>query len=144
MAENIVTQDYVTKIEKDYKDILEENLTESRKKELTVISPFMQNEWEGFKQLKEGNVFEKVTTAFDKTTLDSVAEQITNLPTDKKFINKISRLIKDRNSMYFETNKLDWAMGELLAYGSLLTEGYSVRISGQDVERGTFSHRHAV
>ncbi|HTO35137.1 MAG TPA: 2-oxoglutarate dehydrogenase E1 component [Flavobacterium sp.] len=144
IAENIVTQDYVTKIEKDYKDILEENLTESRKNELTVISPFMQNEWEGFKQLKEGNVFQKVNTTFDKTTLDSVAEQITNLPTDKKFINKISRLIKDRNSMYFETDKLDWAMGELLAYGSLLTEGYSVRISGQDVERGTFSHRHAV
>lgn len=144
IAENIVTQDYVTKIEKDYKDILEENLTESRKDELTVISPFMQNEWEGFKQLKEGNVFQKVNTTFDKTTLDSVAEQITNLPSDKKFINKISRLIKDRNSMYFETDKLDWAMGELLAYGSLLTEGYSVRISGQDVERGTFSHRHAV
>ncbi|MDY0090274.1 MAG: 2-oxoglutarate dehydrogenase E1 component [Flavobacteriaceae bacterium] len=144
IAENIVTQDYVTKIEKDYKDILEENLTESRKNELTVISPFMQNEWEGFKQLKEGNVFQKVNTTFDKTTLDSVAEQITNLPSDKKFINKISRLIKDRNSMYFETDKLDWAMGELLAYGSLLTEGYSVRISGQDVERGTFSHRHAV
>src|SRR5690554_2950019 len=144
IAENIVTQDYVKQIEKEYKDILDENLTESRKNELTVITPFMQNEWEGFKQLKDGDVFEKVNTSFDKATLDSVAEQITNLPTDKKFINKISRLIKDRNSMYFESDKLDWAMGELLAYGSLLTEGYSVRISGQDVERGTFSHRHAV
>lgn len=144
IAENIVTSDFVAKIEKEYKDILDENLTESRKKELTVITPFMQNEWEGFKQLKDGNVFEKVNTTFDKTTLNSIAEQITNLPSDKKFINKISRLIKDRNSMYFETDKLDWAMGELLAYGSLLTEGYSVRISGQDVERGTFSHRHAV
>ena len=46
--------------------------------------------------------------------------------------------------MFFETGKLDWAMGELLAYGSLLEEGFGVRMSGQDVERGTFSHRHAV
>jgi 2-oxoglutarate dehydrogenase E1 component len=46
--------------------------------------------------------------------------------------------------MYFEENKLDWAMGELLAYGTLLKDGYDVRITGQDVERGTFSHRHAV
>jgi len=144
IAENIVSPDYITNIEKEYKDVLEENLTESRKKELTIITPFMQNEWTEFTQLKNGDIFAKIDTTFDKATLDSVATQITNLPSDKRFINKISRLIKDRNSMYFETDKLDWAMGELLAYGSLLTEGYSVRISGQDVERGTFSHRHAV
>ncbi|MDO4727773.1 MAG: 2-oxoglutarate dehydrogenase E1 component [Bacteroidota bacterium] len=144
VAQQIITPDYVTKIEREYKDILEEQLSESRKKELTVISPFMQNEWEGYSQLKDGDVFKKVDTSFDEKTLTSIAEQITNLPSDKKFINKISRLIADRNQMYFETNKLDWAMGELLAYGSLLSEGYSVRISGQDVERGTFSHRHAV
>ena len=144
IAENIITQEYIAQIEREYKNVLEENLAESRKEELTVITPFMQNEWKGYPQLKNGDIFQKVDTTVKKEVLDSVAEQITNLPTDKKFINKISRLIKDRNSAYFETDKLDWAMGELLAYGTLLKEGFSVRISGQDVERGTFSHRHAV
>ena len=46
--------------------------------------------------------------------------------------------------MYFDLETLDWAMGELLAYGTLLVEGHDIRLSGQDVERGTFSHRHAI
>jgi 2-oxoglutarate dehydrogenase E1 component len=73
-----------------------------------------------------------------------VAKTITIGPPDKKFLRKIERLIADRNKMFFETDRLDWAMGELLAYGTLLYENYNVRLSGQDVERGTFSHRHAV
>ena len=69
---------------------------------------------------------------------------ITNLPENKSFLKKVQKLINDRSKMFFESNKLDWAMGEMLAYGTLLNEGYNVRISGQDVERGTFSHRHAI
>jgi 2-oxoglutarate dehydrogenase E1 component len=69
---------------------------------------------------------------------------ITKLPEDRKFLRNISKLIDARSDMFFKDNKLDWAMGELLAYGTLLKEGYNVRMSGQDVERGTFSHRHAV
>ena len=65
------------------------------------------------------------------------------LPADKKFINKITRLFATRLKM-IEGNSIDWALGEWLAYATLLTEGHNVRISGEDVERGTFSHRHAV
>jgi 2-oxoglutarate dehydrogenase E1 component len=65
------------------------------------------------------------------------------LPSEKKFINKISKIVTDRKTMY-DNNTVDWGTAETLAYGSLLTEGYDIRISGQDVERGTFSHRHAV
>jgi 2-oxoglutarate dehydrogenase E1 component len=54
------------------------------------------------------------------------------------------RLLKERGKMFNETNRLDWGMAELLAYGSILTEGKEVRMTGQDVERGTFSHRHAI
>jgi len=144
LAAGTIEKDYVAGLEKEYKANLEENLEASRKKDLTIITPFMLNEWEGYKQADAQQMLQKVNTAFNKDILTDIAKTITELPADKKFISKIQKLINDRKNMYFETDKLDWAMGELLAYGSLLTEGYDVRISGQDVERGTFSHRHAV
>jgi len=143
ITENIIGADYVKELEADYKAKLDENLEASRKKDLTVISPFMQNEWEGYKKVSDDVMLQKFDTKFDKKQLAEIAKTITELPADKKFISKITKLIGDRKNMV-ETNKLDWAMGELLAYGSLMSEGFDVRISGQDVERGTFSHRHAV
>jgi 2-oxoglutarate dehydrogenase E1 component len=142
--EGIIDAAYVKELEEKYKAKLDENLEESRKKDLTVITPFMQNEWEGFKQVSDDKMLQKYDTTFDAKQLESIAKTLTELPSDKKFISKITKLINDRKNMFFESDKLDWAMGELLAYGSLLTEGYDVRMSGQDVERGTFSHRHAV
>jgi 2-oxoglutarate dehydrogenase E1 component len=144
IASGVIDNNYVAGLEKDYKAKLEENLEASRKKELTIITPFMQNEWEGFKQGDAEDMLKKTDTTFPKEKLTEIASVITELPKNKKFISKIQKLINDRKAMYFENDKLDWAMAELLAYGSLLTEGYDVRISGQDVERGTFSHRHAV
>lgn len=145
IAAGVIDKDYVAGLEKEYKALLEENLEASRKKELTIITPFMQDEWEGYtQQADREQMLKKFNTTFPKDKLTEIASVITELPKDKKFISKIQKLINDRKTMYFETDKLDWAMAELLAYGSLLTEGYDVRISGQDVERGTFSHRHAV
>mgnify|MGYP006191183663 CR=1 FL=1 len=143
LQENVISTSFVKELEDAYKAKLDENLEESRKKELTVITPFMQNEWEGYKQVSDDVMLQKFDTTFDKAELTEIAKTITELPSDKKFISKITKLINDRKNM-FETDKLDWAMGELLAYGSLIKEGFDVRISGQDVERGTFSHRHAV
>ncbi|WP_306349703.1 2-oxoglutarate dehydrogenase E1 component [Flavobacterium sp. '19STA2R22 D10 B1'] len=144
IAEGIIDDQYVKQLEEKYKAGLEENLEASRKKDLTIITPFMQNEWDGYAQASDVEMLQKFDTTFPKEKLTEIAKVITELPTDKKFINKIQKLVNDRKTMFFETDKLDWAMAELLAYGSLLTEGYDVRISGQDVERGTFSHRHAV
>lgn len=143
LADGVIDGGYVKGLEEKYKAVLEENLEASRKKDLTIITPFMQNEWQGFVQAYQKDMLQPVDTTFDREKLDAIAKQITELPSDKKFISKISKLFNDRKNMY-ETDKLDWAMGELLAYGTLLSEGYDVRISGQDVERGTFSHRHAV
>ncbi|MGJ8548885.1 2-oxoglutarate dehydrogenase E1 component [Winogradskyella wichelsiae] len=143
LAEGVINNDFVAKIEKEYKDKLEEKLEDSRKVKKTEITPFMQNEWMNFTSAEENRMMETVDTTYPKEALEKIAKVISTLPEDKKFIRKIQRLIESRQTM-FDENRLDWAMAEHLAYGSILLEGNDIRISGQDVERGTFSHRHAV
>lgn len=144
IAEGIIDDSFVPKLEEEYKASLEEDLEDSRKLDKTVITPFMADEWSGFEAVQEEEMMKPVDTTFDKKKLTEIAKIITALPKGKKFLRKVEKLIGDRKKMFFETDTLDWAMGELLAYGTLLQEGYGVRMSGQDVERGTFSHRHAV
>jgi 2-oxoglutarate dehydrogenase E1 component len=143
ISAGIVDAAYLTKIENDYKAQLDENLQASRKKDKTIIKPFMQDEWKGFVQVSNDEMLKKVDTKFNQKKLDGILETISTLPSDKKFISKITKIINDRKTMY-DNDAIDWGTAETLAYGTLLTEGYDVRISGQDVERGTFSHRHAV
>ncbi|MGB2338765.1 MAG: 2-oxoglutarate dehydrogenase E1 component, partial [Flavobacteriaceae bacterium] len=144
ISERVITHHELNQMEKVYKTRMEEKLEVSRKEENTIITPFMQDEWEGFQRVKVDEMLESVDTSCDIKTLEKVGSAITKLPEDKSFIRKIQRLTSERHKMFFETKTLDWAMGEMLAYGSLLAEGHDVRVSGQDVERGTFSHRHAV
>ena len=143
ITEGIVDKDYIKNLEAAYKASLEEELEDSRKEEKTVITPFMQDEWTGFEYADQNRMMQDVDTTFPKEKLAEIADVISNLPQDKKFIRKIERLVQSRKTM-FDENKLDWSMAEHLAYGTLLEEGHDVRMSGQDVERGTFSHRHAV
>jgi 2-oxoglutarate dehydrogenase E1 component len=144
ISEGIIDTGYVSQLEDEYKASLEEELEDSRKAEKTIITPFMADEWKGFVNVREWEMMQPIDTSFDKKKLTEIAKVLTELPSNKKFLRKVEKLVSDRKSMFFETDKLDWAMGELLAYGTLLQEGYDVRMSGQDVERGTFSHRHAV
>ena len=144
ISERVITHHELEQMEREYKARMEENLEVSRKEQNTIITPFMQDEWEGFQRVKVDGMLGRIDTSCDIGILEKVGSAITKLPEDKSFIRKIQRLIGERYKMFFETKTLDWAMGEMLAYGSLLAEGHDVRVSGQDVERGTFSHRHAV
>jgi len=144
ISEGVIQQGHVKQLEEEYKASLETELEDSRKEDKTIITPFMADEWKGFVNVREWEMMDPVNTTFDKKKLTEIAKVITELPSDKKFLRKVEKLVNDRKNMFFETDNLDWAMGELLAYGTLLQEGFDVRMSGQDVERGTFSHRHAV
>ena len=143
IRENLLTEEKVNLIEEEYKLKLEGLLKDSKKTEKTDITHFMGNDWSDFTRVNQHEMAKPIDTTFPRINLEKIAEVISKLPNEKKFINKIKRLVGNRIEM-FENDKLDWSMAEHLAYGSLLMEGYDVRISGQDVERGTFSHRHAI
>ncbi|NNK88697.1 MAG: 2-oxoglutarate dehydrogenase E1 component [Flavobacteriaceae bacterium] len=143
IKQGVIDNAYIRKLEQDYKATLEEELEDSRKLTKTVITPFMRKEWINFIKADGDDMLKTMDTSYPYDKLSAITDTLSTLPSDKKFIRKIQKLIESRRAM-FDQDRLDWSMAEHLAYGSLLEEGYNVRISGQDVERGTFSHRHAV
>lgn len=144
LKEGIVSEEIIAEMEEEFKLLLEENFEAAKEIERNKMSIFMEEDWQEFSKSSQGHTFEVVNTKFDLVQLKTIAKELFTLPSDKKFISKITRLFQQRLKMVEENNELDWALGEILAYATLLKEGYNVRISGEDVERGTFSHRHAV
>ncbi len=143
-SEGVIDVTFLNKLEKDFREMLEMKFDESKKIEKNTITQFMEDEWKGYRTSRPDDFQSSIDTSFDKEKLREIAKTITTLPEGKKFFNKIKRLLAQRWEMVNEKNSLDWGMAELLAYGSIITDGFNVRISGEDTERGTFSHRHAV
>jgi len=143
MEQGEVDASVAKNFEKDFKEILEKNFNESKEEHKSKLTSFLEGSWKGLKIATKEDFYKSPDTSVDKKIFLEIAKKITQLPTNKKFFNKIEKLFKERQSM-IETDAYDWAMGELMAYGTLVEEGYPVRFTGQDVERGTFSHRHAV
>ena len=143
ISEGTIDSNYTKTLENDYKANLNNYLEDSKKDDKTVVTEFMSSEWVDFEKANQNKMMEVIDTTYPRLKMEKIVNVLSNLPKEKKFINKIKKLINSRSVM-FEQDKLDWSMAEHLAYGSLLEEGFNVRISGQDVERGTFSHRHGV
>lgn len=142
-AESNALADESKAIETAFKAELEENLDQAKKTENVKITSFLEGNWKGVRMATTTDFDDSPKTAVDEKTFLDLAKKTTELPKDKKIFNKIQKLFDDRKAMIANDN-YDWAMGELLAYATLMKEGHQVRFSGQDVERGTFSHRHAV
>ncbi len=142
IEQGIFTKEEVKQKEKEFSDFLEEKLKKSKEKSTVKIEQFLKEDWKRFRYSRNQDFSTSPETGVKKEILLEIAGKINSLPEDKSFFSKINKLLRDRDKM-IKNNRLDWALGELLAYGSLLKEGFPVRISGQDSERGTFSHRHA-
>ena len=144
IKEGVIDQEYLPNLIQDYKDLLEKEFNRSKDDSASKVNPFMANVWSGFMHQDLDGLLLSVGTKYPKSRLEKIAKIVSTVPEGVKLLRKAERILRDRSKMVFETNKMDWSMGEIFAFGSLLEEGYSVRISGQDVERGTFSHRHAI
>ena len=144
LQEGSIGASHLSEITAEFKGMLEKEFDLSKKDKKSKVKEFMKSTWEAFDREDLSTMLEPVDTSYKATQLKHIAKVVSTVPEGVKFLRKAERILEGRAKMVFETNKLDWGMAENLAYGSLMEEGFNVRISGQDVERGTFSHRHAV
>ena len=142
IAENIVSDEKLKQMETEFKALLDKDFDASKEIVKNKMDVFMADDWKDL-AFGKNSALQAVDTSFDLAKLKELAVKMSTLPADKKFLNKITRLFEARLKM-IDTDSVDWAIGEWLAYATLLTEGHPIRISGEDVERGTFSHIHAV
>jgi 2-oxoglutarate dehydrogenase E1 component len=144
LEENTINSEYLQKVTTDFKELLETEFNESKKVKTSKVKEFMQSTWKGFERQQLTSMLQTENTSYPVDKLKNIAKIVSTVPENVHFVRKAERILQGRSKMVFDTNTLDWGMAENLAYGSLLEEGFNVRISGQDVERGTFSHRHAI
>lgn len=144
IAEKTIDQAYTDGIVEEFKNVLETAYDKSKDEKSSKVREFMIERWNGFSRKGLEAILKPENTSYPKDNLEGIAKVVSTVPEGVKFVRKAERILEGRASMVFETDTLDWGMAETLAYGTLLEEGYNIRISGQDVERGTFSHRHAI
>ena len=131
-------------MDQEFRALLQERLDEVKQKPLEYQYQPMELQWREMRMSKLEDFEKSPDTSISEENIELVAKSLTTLPEGFKALKQIDKTFKKRKEMFFTKKELDWASAELLAYGSLLLEDKTVRLTGQDVQRGTFSHRHAV
>ena len=139
-------------IEKGFADGLIAEFTDHLEKEFAEAKDYKPDQadwfggrWAGMNKPADPETARRnVETAIEKKLFDSLGRTLTTVPDDLTIHKTLGRVIKAKEDMFSKGEGFDWATAEALAFGSLVTEGYGVRLSGQDSGRGTFSQRHAV
>ncbi|MEY2596877.1 MAG: hypothetical protein RI965_2149 [Bacteroidota bacterium] len=131
-------------MEKKFWSDLQERLDEVKQHPLPYHYQPPELVWKSLHKATVKDFEKSPDTSIDKKQFKLLFDHIMTVPSGFKPLKKIDKLLQDKINLLQKENKVDWATGELLAYASLLADGKDVRMSGQDVRRGTFSHRHAV
>lgn len=130
-------------LDKSFRNLLQDRLNEVKQKPLPYKPQKIEEEWEKLRKSTPEDFDQSPDTSIKQALVDKVGNALVTIPDGFKPLKQIEKLLKDRKTAFFDSKILTWADAELLAYGSLLLEKVPVRMSGQDVKRGTFSHRHA-
>ncbi|WP_162053549.1 2-oxoglutarate dehydrogenase E1 component [Pontibacter pamirensis] len=139
-----VDAELATNMDKEFRQMLQDRLDMVKQKPLPYNYQVLEKDWQELRRSTPEDFNQSPETGISAEVIEKVGKALTTLPQGFKPLKQIEKLIKERKEMFFETKQLNWAAGELLAYGSVVQDGKIVRFSGQDVQRGTFSHRHAV
>ena len=132
------------RMDKEFRSLLQDRLNLVKQKPWPYQPQKMEEEWKLLTLAVPSDFDKSPETGISKVDFENVGKALTTLPEGFKPIKQIEKLLKERKANFFEKRILNWADAELLAYGSLLIDRKIVRISGQDVKRGTFSHRHSM
>ncbi len=138
-----ISREEADALEAARRESLEEELKAARAKGYKLTYQAYQGIWDGYKGGHDEATPEADTNIPAEKVSELLAKQA-EVPEGFTINPKIARLLSQRAEMAKGEKPVDWAMGEALAFGSLATEGIHIRMTGQDVQRGTFSHRHAV
>jgi 2-oxoglutarate dehydrogenase E1 component len=140
IADGVITEDEAKQIELDYRDELDKgdhvvkSLVKEPNKDLYVDwTPYLGHEWTA-----------KCKSSVALKTIQKLGKKLTHVPEGFSVQRQVSKIVSDREKMTAGALPINWGYGEVMAYATLLNEGHPIRITGQDVGRGTFSHRHAV
>ena len=138
------TAELAKEMEKKYWSDLQERLDEIKQHPLPYNYQTPELWWQNLRRATNEDFDKSPITAIPKLEVEKLFNAIMKLPEGFKPLRKIEKILQDKVKLYEAEGKLDWATGELLSYASVLQDGRDVRMSGQDVKRGTFSHRHAI
>ncbi|GAA4455924.1 2-oxoglutarate dehydrogenase E1 component [Rurimicrobium arvi] len=137
-------QNLAKELEKKLWDELQQKLDAIKANPLPYSYQEPDLPWQKMRRATEKDFEKSPKTAVAEKKVKELFYEIMKVPDGFKPLRKIDKLLQDKVKFFEAEGKFDWATGELLAYASLLAEGHDVRLSGEDVKRGTFSHRHAV
>ncbi len=137
-------QELAKQMEKKFWDELQARLDEVKQKPAPYQLQPVEQTWQKMRTATNRDFDQSPETAIQKAEVEKLFKKLMTSPEGFKPLRKIQKLLDDKVKLFNEQQMIDWATGELMGYASILAEGKSVRMSGQDVQRGTFSHRHAI